>query len=146
MNRFLQSAAVMALVAFSAPAAAETLRGTLYKDPNCPCCEGHAAYLKERGIELDIEPVENIAMFSRAAGIPSAYLGCHTILLDGYVIEGHINLELIQRLLRERPADVVGISLPGMPTGVPGMGGPYDGPYDVYAIKKNGTATVFAVQ
>jgi hypothetical protein len=146
MNRLLRSTALLTLVSLSAPALAQTLHGTLYKDQNCPCCEGHAQYLKENGIDLDIKPVEDIAAISKDAGFPPDYQGCHTVLLEGYAIEGHITVEIIQKLLSERPADVVGISLPGMPTGVPGMGGPKIEPYDVYAIKKDGTATVFATQ
>jgi hypothetical protein len=146
MNRFLRSTAIFALVGICAPALAQTLQGTLYKDQNCPCCEGHAQYLMQSGISVNIKPVEDIAAISRGVGIPGDYQGCHTLLLEGYAIEGHVAVEVIQKLLRERPADVVGISLPGMPTGVPGMEGPYDGPYRVYAIKKDGTAIVFADQ
>ena len=146
MDRLLQPAAVLVLVSLSAPAVAQALHGTLYKDQNCPCCEGHAQYLEENGIDVDVKPVADIASISRSAGIPSDYQGCHTLMLDGYAIEGHVSVEIIQKLLTERPADVVGISLPGMPTGVPGMGGPDLGPYDVHAIKEDGSATVFAVQ
>ena len=146
MNRLFQSTAVLALISLSTPALAQTLHGTLYKDQNCPCCEGHAQYLEENGIDVDIKPVEDIAAISEQAGVPSEYQGCHTLMLDGYVIEGHITVDIIHKLLKERPADVVGISLPGMPTGVPGMGGPDLGPYDVYAIHKDGTATVFATE
>jgi len=142
----MQSTAVLVLLSVCAPALADTLRGTLYKDQNCPCCEGHASYLEQNGIEIDIKPVEDIAAISQGAGIPSDYQGCHTLMLEGYAIEGHVSLEIIEKLLKEHPVDVVGISLPGMPTGVPGMSGPYDGPYDVYAIKKDGSVSVFAAQ
>lgn len=147
MNRLLQSTTVIAaLVSLCAPALAQSLHGTLYKDQNCPCCEGHAKYLIRRGIDVDIKPVEDIAAVSKDAGIPRDYQGCHTLMLEGYAIEGHVSAEIIQKLLKERPTDVIGISLPEMPTGVPGMGGPYQGPYEVYAIKKDGAASVFATQ
>lgn len=146
MTRILQLTVVVALVSLSAPAFAQTLQGTLYKDQNCPCCEGHAKYLMRRGIDVDIKPVEDIAAISMGAGIPRDYRGCHTLMLEGYTIEGHVTVEIIRKLLEERPADVVGISLPEMPTGVPGMDGPYMGPYSVFAIKKDGTASVFATQ
>ncbi len=146
INCLLQSTVVLALVSLCAPALAQTLHGTLYKDQNCPCCEGHARYLMRRGIDVDIKPVGDIAAISKGAGIPRDYQGCHTLMLEGYAVEGHVTVEIIQKLLKERPADVVGISLPEMPTGVPGMGGPYLGPYKVYAIKKDGTASVFATQ
>jgi len=146
MNRLLRSTAILALVGFSAPAFAQALHGTLYKDQNCPCCEGHAEYLGRNGVDVEIRPVEDIAAISKRAGIPADYQGCHTLILDGYAIEGHVSIDIIQKLLKEHPADVVGISLPGMPTGVPGMSGPYDGPYEVYAIKKDGSTSVFATQ
>jgi hypothetical protein len=146
MKRLLQSATVLALVSLYAPALADALQGTLYKDKNCPCCEGHARYLERNGIHVDIKPVDDIAAISKGAGVPADYQGCHTLMLDGYAIEGHISVGIIQQLLKEHPADVVAISLPGMPTGVPGMSGPYEGPYKVYAIKKDGSASVFAEQ
>ena len=146
MNRLLQATAVLALFSLSAPALAQSLHGTLYKDQNCPCCEGHAAYLRTKGIEIEIKPVADIAAISKDAGIPADYQGCHTLMLEGYAIEGHVTIEIIEKLLKERPADVVGISLPEMPTGVPGMSGPYMGPYKVYAIHKDSSATVFATQ
>jgi hypothetical protein len=146
MNRLFGSTVLLALVNLSAPAFAETLHGTLYKDPNCPCCEGHAAYLREHGVDLVIEPVENHSKISEDAGIPSYYEGCHTILLNGYAIAGHVSIAVVQKLLRERPADVVAISLPGMPVGVPGMEGEKTEPYEVFAIKKDGSASVFAIE
>lgn len=146
MRSLFHATALVAIVSLSAPALAQSLRGTLYKDQNCPCCEGHARYLRTKGLEVDIKPVEDIAAISEEAGIPAEYQGCHTLMLEGYAIEGHVTIDIIQKLLDERPPDVVGISLPGMPTGVPGMGGPDLGPYDVFAIHKDGTATVFAQQ
>jgi hypothetical protein len=69
MNRFLKPTLVVALVGLTAPALAQTLQGTLYKDQNCPCCEGHARYLMRQGIDVDIKPVEDIAAISKGAGI-----------------------------------------------------------------------------
>lgn len=136
----------LALIRLSVPTFAGTVHGTLYKDRNCPCCEGHARYLKANGIDVDVVPVDDIAAISRKAGIPSDYQGCHTVILDGdgYVVEGHVSAELIRKLLRERPRDVIGISLPGMPVGVPGMAGEKIGPYEVLAIHSDGKASVFA--
>lgn len=146
MKRLLQSITVLALVSFGSPALAQTLEGTLYKDPNCSCCEGHARYLIRQGIKLDIKDVDDISATSRKAGIPDDVQGCHTLMLEGYAIGGHVTIDVIRKLLDERPADLAGISLPGMPTGVPGMGGPYEGPYEVQAIKKDGSTGVFATQ
>lgn len=104
MNRFLQSTLVIALVSLCAPAAvAQTRHGTLYKDQDCPCCEGHAKYLIRSGIDVDIKPVEDIAAVSKGGGIPADYQGCHTLMLEGYAIEGHVTVEIIHMLLRNGP-------------------------------------------
>jgi hypothetical protein len=146
MSRILRSGAILAAMSLSGPVLAGSLHGTLYKDPNCSCCEGHAAYLREHGIDVDIKPADNLLDINAKAGMPADYQGCHTIMLNGYAIEGHVTAEIIDKLLKERPADVVGISLPGMPLGVPGMGGEKEGLYKVYAIHKDGSATVFATE
>ncbi|MEA2984057.1 MAG: hypothetical protein QOD94_311 [Alphaproteobacteria bacterium] len=142
----LLSASFLAAATLSGPAIAQSLHGTLYKDPACPCCEGHAAYLKEHGINLEVKLVDNLSEISRKAEIPGYLQGCHTIFLDGYVIERHVSMDLVEKLLSERPDDVVGITLPGMPLGVPGMEGEYAGPYEVQVISKDGTPRVFGTQ
>lgn len=83
---------------------------------------------------------------SLKAGVPSGFQGCHLIKLDGYVFEGHITSDLIKRVLSEKPENIIGLSIPGMPSGVPGMEGLKDGPIEVYAIKKDGTTTTYATQ
>ena len=122
------------IFAFVIPARAEPpLEGTLYKSPDCTCCEGHAAYLKRSGIRLKIVEAPDLNEIRKAHGVPPEFEGCHTILLGGYVIEGHIPITPIRRLLRERPA-IKGISLPGMPLGAPGMYGNKEGPFVIYEI------------
>ncbi len=79
-------------------------------------------------------------------GVPSALYSCHTAIVDGYVIEGHVPAAEIQRLLQERPPDIIGLAVPGMPVGSPGMESP-DGttqPYQVFAFSADGTTRVFA--
>lgn len=125
---------------------AETLKGTLFKQQQCQCCEAHAEYLRKNGFDLKIEPVKNLAEMSLTAGVPKGFQGCHVIKLNGYVFEGHLTSEIIKRVLSEQPQDLIGLSIPGMPQGVPGMDGPKDGPIKVYAIKKDGTAATYAEQ
>jgi hypothetical protein len=144
MNRI--SLALLVLISASGSAVAENLHGTLYKDQSCQCCEAHAKYLRKNGIDLDVVAVPNLAQMSSQAGVPSALMGCHIIKLDGYVFEGHITSEIIKRFLAEKPKDVVGLSLPGMPTGVPGMEGEGTGSHKVYAINKDGTTATYATQ
>jgi hypothetical protein len=129
-----------------ASAIAETLNGTLYKAQECDCCEAHAEYLRKNGFDIKIEAVNDLVDMSLKAGVPPGFQGCHLIKLNGYVFEGHITSELIKRVLNEKPKDVVGLSIPGMPSGVPGMEGPKEGPIKVYAINKDGTTTTYATQ
>ncbi len=138
--------AALLLGVFSTPALAETIHGTLYKDQHCECCEAHAEYLLKNGFDLKIEAVKNLAEMSLKAGVPPGFQGCHLIKLNGYVFEGHITSEIIKRVLSERPNDIIGLSIPGMPSGVPGMEGPKDGPIKVYAIKRDGTTATYAEQ
>jgi hypothetical protein len=146
MNRLCKVVIVLALGCLSGPALGETLQGTLYKAQACECCETHAEYLEKNGFDLKIEPVNDLVDMSRKEGVPPGFQGCHLIKLNGYVFEGHITSEIIKRFLSEQPKDMVGLSIPGMPSGVPGMEGPKDGPIKVYAIKKDGTTTTYAEQ
>jgi hypothetical protein len=143
---YIGPVAAFLLVSFSTPAFAETIHGTLYKDQHCECCEAHADYLRKNGFDLKIEAVKNLADMSSQSGVPPGFQGCHIIKINGYVFEGHITSDIIKRLLAEHPQDVDGLSIPGMPSGVPGMEGPRDASLVVYAIKKDGTATAYATQ
>ena len=144
MNHALRIFAVLALAFLSNSALALTLKGTLYKQQQCECCEAHADYLRKNGFELEIVSVKDLAGMSIDAGVPTGFEGCHLIKINGYVLEGHLTSEIIKRFLAERPRDIVGLSIPGMPSGVPGMEGPKDGPITVYAVKKDGTTLTYA--
>jgi hypothetical protein len=125
--------------------AEELLQSTLYKMPNCDCCEGDAEYLREQGFDVHIEVTEDLTPLRRAESVPEALEGCHTILVGGYVVEGHVSADTIRRLIRERPAGVAGIAMPGMPTGVPGMPGPKQGPIEIITFGE-GEPRVFATE
>ena len=125
--------------------AEELIHATMYKNPYCDCCEGHADYLRQNGFDVEIKVVEDLITMQRAQGVPEELDGCHMIVIDGMVVEGHVTAPIIRKLLNERPAGVVGISIPGMPTGVPGMPGTKEGPVDIYAFGQ-GKTTVFAVE
>jgi hypothetical protein len=86
--------ASLLLISASGSAIAEDLHGTLYKNQSCQCCESHAKYLRENGIDVDVVAVPNFEQISSHAGVPSAFQGCHMIKLDGYVFEGHITSEM----------------------------------------------------
>src|SRR5262249_1162886 len=109
-------------LAIAGPAAAAPTAVTLYKNPECGCCEGYADYLRQNGFTVTSKPPPDLAEISRKAGIPSEMQGCHTSMIGDYVVDGHVPVEAIQKLLAERPA-IKGLTLPGMPEGSPGMAG-----------------------
>lgn len=141
----MRPALALLALSLSVSAQAETLKGTLYKQQQCDCCESHADYLRKEGIEIDIEAVSNLNQLSKEAGTPTGFHGCHVIKLNGYIFEGHITSDLIRRVAKEKP-DIIGLSFPGMPAGVPGMEGPKKRPIKVYAINKDGTTAVYDTQ
>ena len=125
--------------------AAGAIPVTLYKNPSCTCCEGYAQYLDQNGFKVDVRPTNDLADISRRAGIPSELEGCHTSFIGDYVVDGHVPVETIRKLLDGKPA-IVGITLPGMPAGSPGMYGEKTEKFTVYAISRDGTPPrVFAV-
>jgi hypothetical protein len=129
----------------SGPANAEEARAaTLYKNPQCGCCEGYADYLRENGFEVTVKPTHDLPLLHRQYGVPQPLVGCHTTLVDGYVVEGHVPVSALLRLLTERPA-IKGISLPGMPAGSPGMSGEKAAPFTIYEISE-GPPKVYAVE
>ncbi len=132
-------------IAFSAIAAADDsgIQATLFKNPACGCCSAHADHLRANDIDVDVKETNDLAAIKRQYGVAESFEGCHTILLDGYVIEGHVPAGDIKRLLAEKP-DALGLAVPGMPMGSPGMEGASSDPYDVLLVKKDGTSEVFA--
>jgi hypothetical protein len=136
---FLITAAALAL---ARPARAAPVAVTLYKNPGCDCCEGYADYLRGHGFTVTVKPTDELAEISRKAGIPADLEGCHTAFIGDYVVEGHVPVGAIEKLLAERPP-IKGITLPGMPAGSPGMYGNNSGPFTIYAIDKDGQSSVF---
>ena len=112
------------------------LEATVYKSPTCGCCEGYIAFLRKHGVTVEVVS-DDAALYEakETNGVPYEAQGCHTVLLDGYVVEGHVPLEALTKLLSERP-DIDGIALPGMPSGTPGMEGPKFGPLEVVGFKE----------
>jgi hypothetical protein len=92
----------------------------VYSSPACGCCSDWVGYVEEHGYTVVVENVQDIAVVKEEHNIPQSAWSCHTALVDGYIVEGHVPMEDIERLLAERP-DVAGIAVPGMPVGSPGM-------------------------
>jgi len=130
----------MLLMAMAVPAAAraeDPIAATLYKNPQCACCEIYAKYLTLGGFKVEVIPTNDLAEISRKAGVPSELEGCHTMFIGDYVVDGHVPLPTVHKLLREKPA-IAGITLPGMPSGSPGMNGPKVESWTIYAVTKDG--------
>jgi len=135
----------LALLASPLRAIAAPVQATMYKNPQCTCCEGYAAYLRQNGFAVDVKPTNDLAEISQKAGVPEKYQGCHTMFVDGYVVDGHVPVEIVRKLLAERPA-IAGITLPGMPAGSPGMVGQKTQTFVIYAVTKDGKPpTVYAI-
>ena len=115
---------------------------TLYKNPECGCCEGYADYLRQQGFRVTAVPTRDLTVMGEKYGIPDSHQPCHISLIDGYVVGGHIPIEVVNRLLSEKP-QIIGITLPGMPVGTPGMPGEKTGPLEIYEIGK-GPPKVYA--
>jgi len=125
--------------------AGEKPEAVLYKTPNCGCCEGYASYLREHGYKVTVKPSHDMPMIKKLAGVPEALEGCHTTMIDAYVIEGHVPIASLDKLLKERPK-IRGISLPGMPQGSPGMSGHKSAPFKIYEINDGGEHKAFFVE
>lgn len=129
----------LAILAVPAEAlAGEHSLAVLYKNPQCSCCEAYAAYLRQRGYEVTVKPSFDLPLIKRQNSVPEALEGCHTTLVGSYVVEGHVPVAAVDRLLDERPA-IRGIAVPGMPAGSPGMFGDKAGPLTVYEIAAGAT-------
>ena len=106
---------------------------TLYKDPQCGCCQGYADYLGGHGFAVTVVPTHDLMLLDRKYGIPIDLEPCHISIIDNYVVGGHVPAEIVNRLLFEKPK-ITGITLPGMPEGSPGMTGTKHAPFTIYVI------------
>jgi hypothetical protein len=124
--------------------AAPPVEITVYKDPSCGCCKQWVAHMEANGFKAKTFDTADMASVKKRLGVPDALQSCHTGFVGGYAIEGHVPAADVQRLLREKPK-VVGIAVPGMPVGSPGMEmGARKDTYDVVAFAAGGKTSIFA--
>lgn len=151
-RRLLHAVGVLALaptaLALSRAVAAQPLPAVeVFKSPSCGCCGDWIKHLEANGFKVTAVNVPDLATVRARLGMPARYGSCHTARVGGYLVEGHVPATEVKRLLRERPQGI-GISVPGMPIGSPGMDGPvYKGlqqPYDVLLVQADGSTRVFA--
>jgi hypothetical protein len=136
----------LALLAVAAGVHAQTATPVeVWKDPNCGCCKDWVTHLQANGFSVKVNDTGNNAMRTKL-GIDRKYGSCHTAVVAGYAIEGHVPAKDIQRLLKDKPK-AIGLSVPGMPVGSPGMDGAIYGDrkdtYDVMLLARDGSATVY---
>jgi hypothetical protein len=145
--------AVVAALFLTVAVAAQTSKSTptleVYKSPTCGCCSKWVDHVREGGFSVKVTDLSDaeLASLKEKHGIPRTSQSCHTGLVDGYVIEGHVPVAEVHRLLKERPA-VAGIAVGGMPIGSPGMEVPGQRPqtYNVVTFDKEGAVKVFSTQ
>jgi len=118
------------------------IKVTIFHDPSCGCCGLYSDYMKGNGFDAEVRQMPNLAPVKEQYGIPENMLSCHTSVIDGYFVEGHVPVEAIEKLLAEKP-DIKGISLPGMPSASPGMPGKKSGQFIIYSIAKDGSTAEF---
>ena len=115
----------------------------VYKQPGCGCCELWAQHMRKAGFRVTVAEAQDVDAMKRQNGIPVNLRSCHTSLVGGYKVEGHVPVDAVKRLLAEKPS-VSGIAVPGMPIGSPGMeAGSRVEPYDVFAFDAQGRQPVF---
>ena len=133
MMRLMPGALLLVgLIAIAEVRADDLPKATLYRNSNCGCCLEYARYLRRQGFDVDVVG-GGMTSVRDEHGVPEDLEGCHTMVIGGYVIEGHVPAPFVKRLLAERPA-IRGISLPGMPNGSPGMTGVKQGTFTIYEI------------
>lgn len=142
MPALVRVVAALLIIGFAAIAsAAPTI--TVYKDPNCGCCSAWIDHLKANGFKAQVHDVRDMTPHKKKLRVPDRLASCHTGVIDGYTIEGHVPASEIKRLLKERPK-ARGLAVPDMPQGSPGMETGKIDPYDVLLFTDSGSARVYS--
>ena len=120
-------------------------RIVVYASPTCDCCRAWVRHLKSSGFAVTKELMNDVTPMKQQLGVPEDLWSCHTALVEGYAVEGHVPADLIRQMLRERRA-IAGLAAPGMPNGSPGMEGPTRDRYEVIAFSRSGVTEVYAIR
>lgn len=125
------------------PAVDSALAVTVYKSPTCTCCTAWVDHVRQNGFAVVAIDTTDLEAVKRRYGVAPEHAACHTAIVGGYVVEGHVPADDIRRLLAQRPP-VTGLAVPGMPVGSPGMEGAYKQAYEVLAFTRGKSTSVFA--
>ena len=123
-----------------------TEKGIVYLSPDCSCCHKWVIYMEENNFHLEENKDSDMYDVKTNAGVPNDMSSCHTAVIDGYFIEGHVPADDVKRLLKEKPDDIIGLTAPGMPAGinVPGMEvNDEKASFDVLAINSEGESSLW---
>lgn len=115
----------------------------VYKSPYCGCCNKWIAHLQQAGFTVHAHDVANVMNERQKLGMPNQFAACHSAKIGNYVIEGHVPAADIRRLLKEQP-QAIGLAVPSMPPGSPGMEGAYAVPYETLLVERDGSYRIFA--
>jgi hypothetical protein len=116
---------------------------TVYKSPTCGCCVKWQEHMAYAGFTIEPTEMMNVTPIKDRLGVPGQLRSCHTAVVEGYVVEGHVPEDVVHKMLKERPA-IAGIAVAGMPIGSPGMEGPNPQPYNVVAFTTDGSESAYA--
>lgn len=142
----IESGLTAAAAVFALPSLLHASAGTpmlVYKDPNCGCCHNWVEIMRAGGFEVSVRDTGDMASIKTRYQVGRQLASCHTALVGGYVVEGHVPADVIRKLLSDKPK-VLGIAVPGMPVGSPGMEGTPKQAYDILTFDSAGKTTVFA--
>lgn len=143
MKTIVRWIAAMLLVMPASATVAETLaEAVVYKSPTCDCCASWVEHMRANGFAVEVVEQSEINAVKQRFGVPMNLASCHTAIIGGYVVEGHVPASAVKRLLRDQPA-ALGVSAPGMPIGSPGMPGPNSEPFTVQLFDERGRTRVY---
>lgn len=140
---FLLSAAALAVTGRRLFAKGPPSVLTVYKDPNCGCCVKWIEHMSKSGFVVTVRDVSNMDEIKKTMRVPAALQSCHTGVIDRYVVEGHVPADVVKKFLAEKPA-MLGLAVPGMPSGSPGMEGGRVDHYDIIAFDRDGKTKAYA--
>lgn len=115
----------------------------VYKDANCGCCKEWVKHLEANGFKVETMDMPDLSLLKQKYGVKEELQACHTAIVGGYVVEGHVPADVIKQMLKEKPA-IAGVAVPGMPQGSPGMESATKERYNVLTFDRAGRTTVYA--